>query len=119
MPKRATSIVLGATAVLVPLLVAMKSVVATMPDSQAFGQIERGRYLGLVLFSAQQFRSQVQRRVVGNAGWSIADAHFAEAVENIKARLSELAYIVKEGVVDGWANVSPGAKLKLDEWMAR
>ena len=27
-----------------------------------------GRYLGLVLFSAQQFRSQVQRRVVGNAG---------------------------------------------------
>ena len=29
---------------------------------------ERGRYLGLVLFSAQQFRSQVQRRVVGNAG---------------------------------------------------
>jgi hypothetical protein len=29
---------------------------------------ERGRYLGLVLFSAQQFRSQVHRRVVGNAG---------------------------------------------------
>ena len=29
---------------------------------------ERGRYLGLVLFSAQQFRSQVQRRGVGNAG---------------------------------------------------
>ncbi|MGH7560705.1 MAG: ATP-binding protein [Gemmatimonadales bacterium] len=32
---------------------------------------ERGRYLGLVLFSAQQFRSQVQRRVVGNAGTMI------------------------------------------------
>ncbi len=32
---------------------------------------ERGRYLGLVLFAAQQFRSQVQRRVVGNAGTSI------------------------------------------------
>ncbi len=29
---------------------------------------ERGRYLGLVLFAAQQFRSQVHRRVVGNAG---------------------------------------------------
>jgi len=29
---------------------------------------ERGRYLGLVLFGAQQFRSQVHRRVVGNAG---------------------------------------------------
>jgi hypothetical protein len=32
---------------------------------------ERGRYLGLVLFSAQQFRSQVQRRVVGNAGTTL------------------------------------------------
>ena len=28
---------------------------------------ERGRYLGLVLFSAQQFRSQVQKRIVGNS----------------------------------------------------
>lgn len=32
---------------------------------------ERGRYLGLVLFSAQQFRTQVLRRVVGNAGTTI------------------------------------------------
>ena len=32
---------------------------------------ERGRYLGLVLFSAQQFRSQVQRRVIGNSGTMI------------------------------------------------
>jgi hypothetical protein len=32
---------------------------------------ERGRYLGLVLFSAQQFRTQVQRRVVGNAGTGV------------------------------------------------
>jgi hypothetical protein len=45
MLKRATSIVLGATAVSVTLLVAIKSVVATMPDSQEFDQIERGRYL--------------------------------------------------------------------------
>jgi len=29
---------------------------------------ERGRYLGLVLFSAQQFRSHVHRRVGGNSG---------------------------------------------------
>ena len=29
---------------------------------------ERGRYLGMVLFGAEQFRSQVHRRVVGNAG---------------------------------------------------
>jgi len=32
---------------------------------------ERGRYLGLVLFSAQQFRSQVLRRIVGNAGTAL------------------------------------------------
>jgi uncharacterized protein len=32
---------------------------------------ERGRYLGLVLFSAQQFRSQVHRRVVGNSGTAV------------------------------------------------
>lgn len=43
----------------------------------------------------------------------------AEAIDRAKARLSELAHIVKEGVVDGWANVGPAAKLKLDNWMAR
>ena len=32
---------------------------------------ERGRYLGLVLFGAQQFRSHVHRRVVGNAAASL------------------------------------------------
>jgi hypothetical protein len=32
---------------------------------------ERGRYLGLVLFGAEQFRSQVHRRVVGNAGTTL------------------------------------------------
>jgi DNA helicase HerA-like ATPase len=32
---------------------------------------ERGRYLGLVLFSAQQFRSMVHRRVVGNSGTAL------------------------------------------------
>ncbi len=32
---------------------------------------ERGRYLGLVLFGAQQFRSQVHRRVVGNSGTAL------------------------------------------------
>ena len=47
MRKRATSIALGATAALVPLLVAMQSVVADSPDSQAFGQIQNGRYLAI------------------------------------------------------------------------
>lgn len=43
----------------------------------------------------------------------------AEAIDSIKARLSELANIVKDGLVDGWVNVGPAAKLRLDEWMTR
>ena len=41
------------------------------------------------------------------------------AVDIIKARLSELAHIVKQGVVAGWANVSASTTLKLDEWLAK
>jgi hypothetical protein len=43
----------------------------------------------------------------------------AEAIGKIKAQLSELAHIMKEGVVDGWANVGPSAKLKLNAWMTK
>ena len=43
----------------------------------------------------------------------------AVAIDIIKARLSELTHIVKEGVVDGWANVSASTTLKLDEWITR
>ncbi len=43
----------------------------------------------------------------------------AAAIDRAKVRLSELAQIVKAGVGDGWANVGPSAKLRLDEWMAR
>jgi hypothetical protein len=60
---------------------------------------ERGRYLGLVLFSAQQFRSQVQRRVTGNAGTMVlgrmdgdelALAGYATMSPAIRARLAGL-----------------------------
>jgi DNA helicase HerA-like ATPase len=57
---------------------------------------ERGRYLGLVLFSAQQFRSQVQRRVVGNAGTAIYG----------RMDPDELA-------TAGYATISPATKIKL------
>ena len=43
----------------------------------------------------------------------------AEAIDKLKTRLSELAHIEKEGVVDGWANVGQSARLKLDAWMAK
>ena len=57
---------------------------------------ERGRYLGLVLFSAQQFRSQVQRRVVGNAGTGVFG----------RMDMDELSTPV-------YATLSPATKIKL------
>lgn len=60
---------------------------------------ERGRYLGLVLFGAQQFRSQVHRRVVGNAGTTLfgrmdgdelASPGYQVLTPAIKARLATL-----------------------------
>jgi uncharacterized protein len=57
---------------------------------------ERGRYLGLVLFSAQQFRSQVHKRVVGNAGTGIYG----------RMDMDELA-------TPGYAVLSPATKSKL------
>jgi uncharacterized protein len=57
---------------------------------------ERGRYLGLVLFSAQQFRSQVQRRVVGNAGTAVFG----------RMDMDELS-------TPAYATLSPATKIKL------
>lgn len=57
---------------------------------------ERGRYLGLVLFSAQQFRSQVHRRVVGNSGTALFGRMDAD-------ELSTPGYVV----------LSPATKTKL------
>ena len=60
---------------------------------------ERGRYLGLVLFGAQQFRSQVHRRVVGNAGTALygrmdvdelATPGYAVSAPAIKIKLATL-----------------------------
>jgi hypothetical protein len=57
---------------------------------------ERGRYLGLVLFSAQQFRSQVLRRVTGNAGTTVYGRMDSD----------ELA-------LPGYATLSPAVRAKL------
>jgi hypothetical protein len=43
----------------------------------------------------------------------------AAEIDRIKARLSELAGIVKTGVADGWNNVDPQARVRLDAWLAR
>jgi len=60
---------------------------------------ERGRYLGLILFSAQQFKSQVHKRIVGNCGTSIygrmdmdelASQGYSVMPQSIKAELTVL-----------------------------
>jgi hypothetical protein len=43
----------------------------------------------------------------------------AAVIDQNKARLSELANIVKNGAVDDWAKVGPAARRMLDEWVAR
>jgi hypothetical protein len=43
----------------------------------------------------------------------------ADAIDRIKAQLAELAQIIKEGMVDDWANVGPKSKLRFSEWLAR
>jgi hypothetical protein len=41
------------------------------------------------------------------------------AIDQLTARLSDLAHIVKHDVVDGWTHMSPGAKRRVEEWIAR
>ena len=43
----------------------------------------------------------------------------AAVIDKNKARLSELAYIVKDGAIDDWTKVGPDAKRQLDEWVSR
>ena len=43
----------------------------------------------------------------------------AESIDRLKARLSDLACLMKEGVVDGWANVGERSRVKFDAWLAR
>jgi hypothetical protein len=42
----------------------------------------------------------------------------AETGARLRARLSELAHIIKKGVVDGWANLDDSVKHKLLDWLA-
>jgi hypothetical protein len=46
-----------------------------------------------------------------------AEITAVEARDKIKARLSQLAHFVKEGVVDGWANINDATRSKLDRWL--
>jgi hypothetical protein len=49
---------------------------------------------------------------------SEASLEVVQAGDRLKARLSELAHILKEGVVDGWASLGGSVKHKLERWLA-
>lgn len=49
-----------------------------------------------------------------------ADMHLdaADAGDKLKAKLSEISHIIKDGVVDGWASLGDSVKNKLERWLA-
>jgi hypothetical protein len=49
---------------------------------------------------------------------SEASLEVVQARDSLQARLPELAHILKEGVVDGWASVGDTVKHKLERWLA-
>jgi hypothetical protein len=48
---------------------------------------------------------------------SAASLEVVQAGDSLKARLSELAHILKEGVVDGWASLGDTVKHRLERWL--
>ncbi|HEX3476875.1 MAG TPA: hypothetical protein VHT91_17740 [Kofleriaceae bacterium] len=66
--------------------------------------------------------SRIQQRrgeLIATLGSLRADPHLvtAEVRDRLKARLSELAHIINQGVVDGWANLGDIVKHKLEHWL--
>jgi hypothetical protein len=58
--------------------------------------------------------------LIGKLGELRADTRLAatQTRDRVKARLSELAHIVKIGVVDGWTDLGDAVKHKLERWLA-
>ena len=78
---------------------------------------ERGRYLGLVLFGAQQFRSQVHRRVVGNSGTALfgrmdADELATPGYAVLSPATRDQARDAREGTADGAPSAFHAADLR-------
>lgn len=73
--------------------------------------------------SAAELESRIELRraeLIGRLGELRADTRLAaaEARDRIKALLSELAHIIKRGVVDSWANLGDTVKHDLERWLA-
>lgn len=67
--------------------------------------------------------SRIQQRrgeLIATLGQLRADPRLAatEVRDRMKAQLSELAHIIRVGVVDGWTNLGDTVKHKLEHWLA-
>jgi hypothetical protein len=79
----------------------------------------------VVLTAASQvdLESRIQQRraeLIATLGALRADTRLAvtQGRDRLKAQLSELAHIIKVGVVDGWTNLGDTVKHKLENWLA-
>jgi hypothetical protein len=73
--------------------------------------------------SESELESRVMARraqLIGRLGELRAEAglEVVEASDRLKAKLSELAHIIAESVVDGWANLGDNAKHRLERWIS-
>jgi hypothetical protein len=73
--------------------------------------------------SEDDLESRIRRRraeLIGKLGELRANTRLmaTEASDRLKARLSELAHIIKLGVVDGWTNLGDAVKHNLEHWLA-
>ena len=77
----------------------------------------------LTATSEADLESRIKQRraeLIATLGELRADPRLAttETRDRMKARLSELAHIIKVGVVDGWTNLGDTVKYKLEHWLA-
>ncbi|HEX8110608.1 MAG TPA: hypothetical protein VF516_22910 [Kofleriaceae bacterium] len=97
------------------------------PDAAAIGPpIARETQPELAVRAAAteaDLESRIQQRrgeLIATLGQLRTDTHLAatEVRGRLKAQLSELAQIIKVGVVDGWTNLGDTVKYKLEQWLA-
>lgn len=73
--------------------------------------------------SQPDLESRIMKRraeLIDRLGWLRRDVR-PEAIESrakLKAKLSELAHIVKWGVADGWASLGAPLTNRLEQWLA-
>jgi hypothetical protein len=73
--------------------------------------------------SEADLESRIQQRrgeMIATLGQLRADPRLAatEVRDRLKGQLSELAHIIRVGVVDSWANLNDTVKHRLEHWLA-